>query len=233
MSTRQRTETNTPKAWTKADESVAAGRRRPRHQGTVAWAHKGRDRRVLVQKLSLQETGSVSGRERRKRETRKLCLTFVGEILCQSPGSYPGRQTLTSSGVATPQKAGPGRSGPAGRPPPAFSCYQRAPGPRARRPGVCAHIWELGSGYPGTCPRARAPACTRRLGSRAQSAFAFWESIRTRRARSSPVFQVLVRRIGRWSGSSLFPRLSFGLVGQEVISPLGRLATPRSSSPPA
>ena len=48
-----------------------------------------------------------------------------------------------------------------------------------------------------------------------------------------PVFRGLVRWVERWSGGSPFPRLSFGLVGQAVISPLGRLAIPRSSGPPA
>ena len=123
----------------------------------------------------------------RKDETQKLYLTFVGEILYRSPGPHPGGQTLTSSGIATPRKAGPRQPGPTGRP--AASCFQlsltgpRSPRATPRRPYVC-----LGPRlrYPGTCLHVRASARACRLGSRAQSVLAFWESIRTRRARSSP-----------------------------------------------
>ena len=144
------------------------------------------DRRVRARRLSLKRNRQRFCKGTGKEETRKLCLTSAGEILCRSPGPHPGGQILTLPGVATPRKAGPGRPGPASRPPPAFSCYRRALGPRARRLGVCARVWEPGPGCPGTCSRARAPARARRSGSRARSVLAFRESIRTRRARSLP-----------------------------------------------
>ena len=52
-----------------------------------------------------------------------------------------------------------------------------------RRSSVCLGP---GPGCPGTCPHARAPAYARWSGSWARSVPAFWESNRTRRARSLP-----------------------------------------------
>ena len=167
-----------------------------KQKGTLAHARKERGQACPREEpFPEKKRAAFLQGNRKKRETRKLCLTSAGEILCRSPGPHPGGQTLTLPGVATPRKAGPGRPGPIGRPArfllSVVTGGSRVPARDARRLSACLGP---GPGCPGTCPRARAPARARRSGSRARSVPAFWESNRGRVAHPAcPVFRGLVR----------------------------------------
>ena len=232
MSTRQRKKASTPKACWKRTGRRGNGLKAEGH----ACPRKRRrgDKRVRAKSLSLKRNGQRFCKGTEKEETRKLCLTSAGEILCRSPGPHPGGQTLTLPGVATPRKAGPGRPGPIGRP--AASCFQSSPaGPGSPRAtlGVRARVWDPD---PGARARARVPVHlpvpVGRVVGPGRSLLSGKATGRVAHT-ACPVFRGLVRRVGRWSGGSPFPRFSFELVGQAVISPLGRLAIRRSSGPPA
>ena len=138
-------------------------------------------------KLSLQETEQRFGEG-----TEKTGNSQVVSYLCRGdPLSVTGPPSRwTDTYLAGRRYASESRSRAARPGRPATPCFQLLPGgprvSRARRPGICARVWEPRPGCPGTCPHTCAPACARRSGGRARSVLAFRESIRMRRARSSP-----------------------------------------------
>ena len=113
--------------------------------------------------------------------------------------------------------------------------HRRAPGPRARRPGMAVRV----SGRPGPGARARAHVPVHLPGPVGRAVGPGWSLLSGKASgrvahAACPVFRELVRQVGRRSGGSSFPRFSFETGrprGDLTLGPTSHSQEQRSAGP--